>query len=551
MRRIVRIDGMSIELDRALMHAHAGNGRNRSEVANLSRNVVVESADPGGVRGHTIFHRFSRGGISYARFAHLGKEGELGRYAIHFHVVGDTMRGAGVIGAAIVDSHNRWITIHGTQYLVVRDCVGYKSVGHGFFLEDGTEVYNLLDRNLAVHAYRGRRLPGQVLRFDPNDGAGFWWANGRNGFTRNVTCENDEYGFRYDSQMRSNFDSKLSVLMPDGEEEIVDIRKLPLWLFRDNEAHTEGLYGFAFAGTDGVGPDTRHPHMLKGLSAWNVHYALRVQLPTMQIEDVDIDHAAYGIYRPWFENHVYRNLRIANTAAEPFNRGLDDRSTQHGRISVDGLVFGGKGYGRSMPLIQMSANNVSGDAESHFRGVRVVDRKRELRPLVNLGGGPRLDPSTQKGVPVYIHDWFGPGRHAKIVSTRAKDIADELSEYRDEPPLTGDESRVREVRDIEFPKLVDPIDDLPPVTVILSASLTTNGLRVRGVAYDNDEVKRIEVAGRDAKIVARGPGVLDWEITLAPPKDGRVVARSTDAVGNVEKTAHEVVVSTKSGERSF
>ena len=58
----------------------------------------------------------------------------------------------------MVDSHNRWVTIHGTQYLVVRDCVGYRSVGHGYFLEDATEVYNLLDRNLGVQAFHGKRL---------------------------------------------------------------------------------------------------------------------------------------------------------------------------------------------------------------------------------------------------------------------------------------------------------------------------------------------------------------------------------------------------------
>ena len=64
-----------------------------------------------------------------------------------------------MIGVTIVDSHNRWVTIHGTNYLIVRDCVGFQSVGHGFFLEDATEVYNLLDRNLAVQAYSGKRLP--------------------------------------------------------------------------------------------------------------------------------------------------------------------------------------------------------------------------------------------------------------------------------------------------------------------------------------------------------------------------------------------------------
>lgn len=86
-------------------------------------------------------------------FRHLGKEGVLGRYSLHFHLCGDTMRGASVIGASIWDSGNRWIMIHGTNYLIVRDCVGYRSQGHGFFLEDGTEVYNVLDRNLAVQAF--------------------------------------------------------------------------------------------------------------------------------------------------------------------------------------------------------------------------------------------------------------------------------------------------------------------------------------------------------------------------------------------------------------
>jgi hypothetical protein len=99
-----------------------------------------------------------------------------GRYALHYHLCRDTMRGSSVIGASIWDSDNRWLTVHGTEYLVVRDCVGYKSIGHGFFLEDGTEVYNVFDRNLAVRAEEGRPLPGQMLPFDKNEGAGFWWG---------------------------------------------------------------------------------------------------------------------------------------------------------------------------------------------------------------------------------------------------------------------------------------------------------------------------------------------------------------------------------------
>ena len=151
-----------------------------------------------------MYHRGSTGSISYAEFRHLGKEGVLGKYSLHFHMVGDSMRGSSVIGASIWDSGNRWITIHGTNYLVVRDCVGYRSIGHGFYLEDGSESYNVLDRNLAVQATAGKPLPAQFLSFDQNDGAGFWWANSLNAFTRNVAVECDRYGYRFEASPSEN-----------------------------------------------------------------------------------------------------------------------------------------------------------------------------------------------------------------------------------------------------------------------------------------------------------------------------------------------------------
>ncbi len=154
MRPYVEQGLVLVTLDKPLDFDHRAEGDYRAEVANLTRNVIVESANPDGVRGHTMFHKNSAGSISYAEFRHLGKEGVLGKYSLHFHLLGDSMQGASVIGASIWDSKNRWITIHGTSDLVVRDCVGYKSVGHGFFLEDGTETRNLFDHNLAVMALR-------------------------------------------------------------------------------------------------------------------------------------------------------------------------------------------------------------------------------------------------------------------------------------------------------------------------------------------------------------------------------------------------------------
>ena len=68
----------------------------------------------------------------------------------------------------------------------------------------------------------------------------------------------------------------------------------------------------------------------------------------------------------------------------------------------------------------------------------------------NRGVGPRVPPITT-GVPIYIHDYFGAGRHAKVVSTAAKDLVNDGNDYKSMPPLTGDESLVAEVKDARWP----------------------------------------------------------------------------------------------------
>lgn len=322
-RIIQAIEGGRVTLDRPLDYAHRGEGEFRAEVANLSRNVVVESAEPAGVRGHTMYHRKSAGSISYAEFRHLGKEGILGRYALHYHLCGDTMRGNSVVGASLWDSHNRWLTIHGTQYLVVRDCVGYQSIGHGFFLEDGTEVYNVLDRNLAVHSYRGLPLPGQALPFDKNEGAGFWWANSLNTLVRNVACECDQYGFRLEATPKAgavvnrqkfgspdkSFDLTLSVRQPDGARKPVDVRTLPFVRFDNNEVHGMNNYGLNLGeGNGGVGPDARTPLVIRNFKAWQCRLAYRPAVPHVLIDKAELRSNTYGVYQPEYVGHDYRDV---------------------------------------------------------------------------------------------------------------------------------------------------------------------------------------------------------------------------------------------------
>jgi hypothetical protein len=433
--RIVKtVQGTKVVFDRPLQYDHICQGVYRGEVANLSRNVIVESTDPAKARGHTMYHRHSTGSISYAEFRHLGMPGALGRYSLHYHLVGDTMRGSYVIGASIWDSGNRWLTIHGTNYLVVRDCVGYQSLGHGFFLEDGTEVYNVLDRNLAVQAYTTKPLPEQLLPFDKNDGSGFWWANCLNTFTRNVACECDEYGYFFQAVKTADFNPVLKVLQPDGSRKPVDVRTLPFVRFEDNEAHCQRRHAFNLGGgvpfgdgVAGVGPDTKHPLVIRNLRCWNVHWAVHPVSPSVLIDTFDIYNADYGVWRPIYRRHAYRGITM-----------------------------------NQVPQGQQYA-------------------------FVSSGQAPN--------------------------------------------------------KDNDYPGMLEPVDDLPPVTVITHLSQPGAGkLVIRGTASDNGTIRRVLVNGREAR--ALRANFAEWEVILDDVRAGRleVDAHAEDAAGNVEQLKHRIML---------
>jgi RNA polymerase sigma factor (sigma-70 family) len=570
-RIIQAIDGNQVTLSTPLEFGHLGEGLYRGEVANLSRNVIVESAEPQGERGHTMYHRYSAGAISYAEFRHLGKPGVLGRYSLHYHLVGDTMRGSFVLGASIWDSGNRWLTIHGTNYLVVRDNVGYKSKGHGFFLEDGTEVYNVLDRNLAVAARPAKPLPKQVIGFDANDGAGFWWANSLNTFTRNVATENGEYGFRYEAMEPM----VLPIQQPDGSKKQIDIRTLPFVRFDDNEGHSQtGRYEVKMGTSghkDGVGPDTRHPYIIRNLLVWNSHYAFDTKMPSVMIDGLRMAKTVYGYRAMNCDNHVYRNITLSGDTAmpftatsagplpstEPWHRVIHDGGGTMGgnlRLTVDGLTFENiHGTNDSVPLI--NAFDIAAVAKvAHFRNIKHDDRKEGpygQRSLVYTTPVVTAIPKEPKDVaPVYLHDYYGPGRHAKVVYAHSTSYANDGLKYREEQPVTGlgkgylkGDNAVAEVSDIEFPKLLDPVDDLPPTTVITHVSKSSGGkVTVRGSTADNGTVKRVLVNGTEAKATA--PNFAEWEITLEnlPTGSAKLEAYAEDAAGNVEKRPHAVWV---------
>jgi hypothetical protein len=538
-RTVKAIDGARLTVDRPLGVEHWGNGQQRAEVANLSRNVVVESADPRGERGHTMYHRNSAGSISYAEFRHLGKEGVLGRYAIHFHLVRDTMRGSSVVGASVWDSHNRWVTIHGTDYLVVRDCVGYQSIGHGFFMEDATEQYNVLDRNLAVQARRGKPLPKQVLPADANDGAGFWWANGRNTFTRNVSCENDHYGYFFDI---ATAQPVLPLRTPDGSVERRDVRTIPFFRFEDNEAHTMPLYGFKFsddASSRLVRGDRQHPFIARDLKVWETHYNLQPSLAYFLLDGLTITGGTYGVYRPEYDHHVYRNLTFRHIGLRGMGRagsadggGYDAVSVQHGPFTCENVTFEACHCGQ--PFFALNATAPQDGVIGHIRNVVVRD-SRAREGAVNDYVSLKIH--LAHGVSYYFHDYPAKGRTTKVVSARFPDLMKD-GDYRSIDAFTGDKARAANVPAVEFPVLLEPVDDLPPATVITHVQAARGNVVVRGTTADNGAVKKVVVNGREARALAAN--FAEWEVVLAGVGRGEIklTAHAEDAAGNVEKTPH-------------
>jgi len=195
-------------------------------VALLSRNVKISSDDENN-RGTVTFFHGSTGNIKYAQFDLLGPKNVLARYPIHFHHLKDTSRGIEVIGNSITNSDNRWITIHDSNGILVRNNVGYISQGHGFFLEDGTEFDNVFEKNIGIITKRELILEGSS--------SVFWTQNPMNVYRENVAVNGQYWGFSFQIP-------KTEVDVP-GTGEQFNLRSLPSLEFEGNTAYNNGKGG--------------------------------------------------------------------------------------------------------------------------------------------------------------------------------------------------------------------------------------------------------------------------------------------------------------------
>jgi hypothetical protein len=206
----------------------------RAAVGLLSRNIEIVSEgnlpDPDAgdtfppnpgiyFGGHTIVRQgFASYQVQGVRFYRLGQGGAKGRYPVHFHMVRKVPQpvfaGEPPINylkdCSIDESMTRWVSLHATSGMYIARNVGYKSIGHGFYLEDATETDNKLYSNLGVfaraavmNAQNPRQVPGILAdtstaryatfdgmpyRSDFNHPSVFWIMNGWNDLQYNFAA---------------------------------------------------------------------------------------------------------------------------------------------------------------------------------------------------------------------------------------------------------------------------------------------------------------------------------------------------------------------------
>ncbi|MDQ5985012.1 MAG: hypothetical protein CSYNP_00716 [Syntrophus sp. SKADARSKE-3] len=164
----------------------------RAAVALLTRNIRIVSEKCGAYDalqckgmpeeegtyfgGHTILRQgFKQYQVQGVEFRQLGQGGRMAHAPINFHLTREVPDKTFVRDCSINESMAHWIELRGTQNVTLERNVGYNSIGHGYYLSDGTEANNVLRANIGIHSRAAvdsgqnpRKVPG-VMAMTSNE----------------------------------------------------------------------------------------------------------------------------------------------------------------------------------------------------------------------------------------------------------------------------------------------------------------------------------------------------------------------------------------------
>ncbi|MEO1308248.1 MAG: G8 domain-containing protein, partial [Pseudomonadota bacterium] len=256
-------DGKTITVDAPLETAKSGetihynngqtgddyrewNVEERAEVALLSRNVTIQGDEDSvedGFGGHTMVMEGASQHLSGVEFFRMGQEDILGRYPVHWHLLGDAA-GQYAEGISVHHSYQKGTTIHGSSNIRLEDSVIFDHVGHGVFLEDGSELGTQIIGNLVFGTHASET--GLPIITDQNQVASYWIENPSTILIGNVAGGSDENGFMIFPANQVH-GASLALGMTDAGD-MADL------IFQNNVAHSNVNFGLSIEGS--IDPET-------------------------------------------------------------------------------------------------------------------------------------------------------------------------------------------------------------------------------------------------------------------------------------------------------
>lgn len=233
-----------ITLDKALEYRHFADIEQfgphgidmRTEVGLLTRSIVFrgdpETSTINQYGGNIFIHSSGDDSViarlSNVEFTEVGQAFKVGRYAVHFHMIGAVHKSY-ARNNAVHEGFNRAFTIHGTFNLRLTFNVVCHVKGHNFFIEDAVEQFNIIRNNLVM----GTEASFSLLNTDQTP-ASFWITHPNNEFANNRAAGSDRYGYWYDLQEAALGPSSDMGGCPNFHR---------VGIFKNNSAHSNGRYG--------------------------------------------------------------------------------------------------------------------------------------------------------------------------------------------------------------------------------------------------------------------------------------------------------------------
>jgi hypothetical protein len=106
-----------------------------------------------GYGGHIIVYEGGKGYVEGVELYRMGQTNVMGRYPMHFHLLGENCRDCYFRDSSVHRSYYRCVSIHGTHYTQVSENVAYDVTGYCYYLEDGIEHDNRIEFNLGAHIH--------------------------------------------------------------------------------------------------------------------------------------------------------------------------------------------------------------------------------------------------------------------------------------------------------------------------------------------------------------------------------------------------------------